>query len=92
MSIIDYKAAEGCHKNKEVVMDKLLLRVPEAAEMAGISRSVAYQLLASGAWPKVIVGSSIRVPVAGLKEWVERETAQASTSRPHHGSVMTSVR
>ena len=57
-------------------MEKLLLRVPEAAEVAGVSRSVAYQLLASGAWPKVIVGASIRVPVAGLKEWVARETQQ----------------
>ncbi len=55
-------------------MERLLLRVNEAAEVAGISQSKAYELIASGAWPKVIVGKSVRVPLVGLREWVERET------------------
>ncbi len=65
-------------------MERLLLRVHEAAEVAGISRSKAYELLASGAWPKVIVGKSVRVPQAGLREWVERETVSGVA----HGGAM----
>lgn len=52
-------------------MERLLLRVAEAAEIAGISRSLAYRLVQDGTWPSVRVGSSIRVPVAALKKWIE---------------------
>ena len=52
-------------------MDRILLRVPEAAEAAGISRSLAYQLIASGEMPSVRVGRSIRVPAEALRRWAE---------------------
>ncbi len=68
-------------------MERLLLRVHEAAEVAGISRSKAYELLASGAWPKVIVGKSVRVPQAGLREWVERETIARQPQSGGHTPV-----
>ena len=55
-------------------MDKLLLRVPEAAEIASVGRTTAYQLIASGAWPVVRVGNAVRVPLAGLRAWVEAQT------------------
>ncbi len=67
-------------------MEKLLLRVPEAAELASVGRTKAYELIASGAWPVVRVGSAVRVPLAGLRAWVEAQTAgvsaNASTVRP----------
>ncbi len=55
-------------------MEKLLLRVPEAAELASVGRTTAYELIASGAWPVVRVGSAVRVPLAGLRAWVEAQT------------------
>lgn len=73
-------------------MEKLLLRVSEAAELASVSRTTAYQLIASGEWPVVRIGSARRVPLAGLRAWVEARTqgaeaglalvSGASSSRP----------
>ena len=59
-------------------MEKLLLRVPEAAELASVGRTTAYQLIASGEWPIVRVGTAVRVPLAGLRAWVEAHTNGAS--------------
>jgi excisionase family DNA binding protein len=56
-------------------VEKLLLRVTEAAELTGLGRSKAYELVANGTWPSIQIGRSVRVPVAGLREWVEREQA-----------------
>ncbi len=58
-------------------MEKLLLRVTEAAELASVSRTTAYELIASGQWPAVRVGAAVRVPLAGLRAWVEAQTAGA---------------
>ncbi len=55
-------------------MEKLLLRVSEAAEIASISRTMAYALIGSGQWPVVRVGTAVRVPLAGLRAWVEAQT------------------
>ncbi len=66
-------------------MDKLLLRVSEAAELASVSRTTAYELIASGRWPSVRVGSALRVPLAGLRAWVEEQTQTAQgTPAPDH--------
>ena len=46
------------------------LRPAEAAELLGISRSRAYGLIAAGDLPSVRVGTSVRVPLAGLKKWL----------------------
>ncbi len=62
-------------------MEKLLLRVAEAAELASVSRTKAYELLACGEWPSVRVGTAVRVPLAGLRAWVEAQTAGAQ-ARP----------
>ena len=58
-------------------MEKLLLRVSEAAELASVGRTTAYELIASGEWPVVRVGSAVRVPLAGLRAWVEAQTRAA---------------
>ena len=52
-------------------MEKTLLRVTEAAERLSLSRSRAYELIASGELPSVRIGRSLRVPVAALDAWVE---------------------
>ncbi len=60
-------------------MEKLLLRVNEAAELASVGRTKAYELISSGAWPVVRVGSAVRVPLAGLRAWVEAQTKAGQT-------------
>lgn len=50
---------------------RLLLRVREAAELMGVSRSKAYELVASGEWPSFRLGSSRRVVCSGLVGWVD---------------------
>lgn len=55
-------------------MDRLLLRIPEAAELTGVARSTAYELVASGEWPSVRIGRAIRIPTHALEAWVEKRT------------------
>ena len=62
-------------------IERLSLKVTEAAAMTGYSRGMAYQLVARGEWPSIRIGKSIRVPVAALREWVERKTAEANKDR-----------
>lgn len=54
-------------------MEKLLLRPMEVAEMLGVGRSKAYQMMASGVLPVVRLGKSVRVPVAQLRAWLAEQ-------------------
>ena len=56
-------------------MEKLLLRVPEAADLASVSRTTAYELIAAGQWKTVRIGSAVRVVMSDLREWVETQKA-----------------
>ncbi len=67
-------------------MEPILLRPAKAAQIADISRSVAYDLIAKGVWPSVRVGRSLRVPVKDLLEWVE-ENKQPTGSNHSPGKV-----
>ena len=55
------------------VPERLAFRIPEAGDALGVSRSKAYELVASGVIPSVRIGTTRRVPVEGLKalmkEW-----------------------
>jgi excisionase family DNA binding protein len=57
--------------------ERLALRIPEAADRVGVSRSTMYLLIQKGEVPVIKIGKSIRVPAAALAEWVERSTAFA---------------
>ena len=57
-----------------VPADRLLLRVDEAARLCGIGRSKMYELVASSEVPSIAIGRSRRVPVEGLRRWVEAQT------------------
>lgn len=59
-------------------MERLLLRPTEAAEAIGVGRSKVYELLASGELPSVRIGSSIRVPLDRLREWIDRKATGVS--------------
>ena len=47
--------------------------------MASVGRSTAYQLVASGEWPSIVIGRARRVPVEALKAWVAQQASPAST-------------
>lgn len=55
--------------------DKKLLKVSEAAKLLSISRSKAYELVASGQLPVIHLGPRcVRVPMESLDRWLaERE-------------------
>ena len=59
-------------------LEPLLLRVDEAARLAGIGRSLAYEKVSSGEWPSISIGRARRVPLEGLKRWVQGEMARAA--------------
>ena len=61
-------------------MDKLLLRPTEAAAAIGVGRSKVYELLARGDLPSVRVDGRLRIPVAGLRDWVEEKVRTRATS------------
>jgi excisionase family DNA binding protein len=54
-----------------VGLNRGLLRVEEAAEWLGLSRTKAYELVYRGTLPSVTIGRSRRVPVAALQAFVD---------------------
>ena len=60
---------------------KLLLRPVEVAERIGVARSRAYELINSGVIPSIRIGTSIRVPVAALKAWIDQQLAESAAQR-----------
>jgi excisionase family DNA binding protein len=52
--------------------DRLVLSVPEAGQLLGISRAFAYELIARGELPFMRLGRRIVVPKAALLELVEQ--------------------
>src|SRR5215510_2614699 len=74
------------------LVEKLLLRPHEAAEILGIGRSKIYALLATGDVPGVRVGRSLRIPVLALQRWVaEKSEAVARSTRSGAGGITHSA-
>jgi excisionase family DNA binding protein len=66
----------GLGKHSEVVLEPLLLRPIEVAQLLGIGRSRAYELIAAGDIPGVMrVGRSVRVSLVALRAWINEQTA-----------------
>lgn len=63
-------------RHKEVATQRLLLRIPEVAEVLGLGRTKIYELIAAGAFPTIRVGRAVRVPVTALQKWVEEQNNQ----------------
>jgi excisionase family DNA binding protein len=51
----------------------LLLTVSEAADLLGIGRNLAYELVRTGRIPSIRLGRVIRIPRFGLEQWVAQE-------------------
>lgn len=62
--------------------EKLLLRVTEASELIGVSRSKMYELIASGAVPSVRLEGTrlVRVPMDALRRLAD--FGQAERTEP----------
>jgi len=60
-------------------MERMLLRATEAAEIVGLGRSKMYELIAKGIVPSVRIGKSVRVPVEGLRQWVQKQVEETAT-------------
>ena len=54
-------------------MDRLLLRPEDAAQLLSLSRTTVYELMSRGELASIKVGAARRIPMDGLKAWVERQ-------------------
>jgi excisionase family DNA binding protein len=61
--------------------DRLMLRPAEAADAIGVSRSKAYELIASGQIPSIRLGGCVRIPVDALRAWIARELETRAADR-----------
>lgn len=64
-------------------METQMLKINDAARIAGIGRSAAYDFVTRGDWPSVKLGRSLRVPLKGLKSWLadrEREAEERAAA------------
>ena len=59
-------------------MEKLLLKPLEVAEILGIGRSLAYELIARKEIPSVRLGRCIRVPSESLQRWIKEQESLVS--------------
>ncbi len=55
---------------------RMLLRPVEVAEVLGICRSKAYELIKAGELPSIRIGCSVRVPIDQLRAWISKQQAQ----------------
>ena len=68
--------------------DQLLLRLPEAATVLGLSRSSLYKLVMSGSVRSILIGRSRRIPAQAIDELVrDRIAEQADESERTGGQI-----
>lgn len=58
-------------------VERLAYRVTEFAAALGISRSKCYEEIAAGRVPVIKIGTSIRIPVDGARDYIARMTTEA---------------
>jgi excisionase family DNA binding protein len=62
---------------EEIVLDQKLLLSPEqTCETIGVKRATLFKLLAAGEIPSIKIGRLRRIPVDGLKRYIERQVAE----------------
>ena len=52
----------------------LMLSAPEVAEVLGISRAGAYELVSSAGFPHMKIGNRILVPKDKFLKWIDAQT------------------
>lgn len=53
-------------------MNKMAISVAEMANLLGISRTTAYELIGRDDFPSTRLGKRVVIPLDALKEWLER--------------------
>lgn len=56
----------------------LLLRIPEVGAELRLARSSVYELIQASELPVMRIGRAVRIPRAGLEDWVERQLREQS--------------
>ena len=64
-------------QKKEVMLQPLLLSIPEAAAVLRLSRAKVYQLIDVEGLPIVRFGRAVRVPHSSLQLWIEQRMKSA---------------
>ena len=62
-------------------VEKLALRVPEAAEALGVCRAQAYKMVNSGELPCIRVGRRLLIPLDKLKQWLRDQQDESEATR-----------
>lgn len=57
-------------------LEPLAVGATEAARLLGVSRPTLYQLMNRVDFPSFRVGGRVLVSVAGLQEWIDRQTKE----------------
>ena len=60
---------------------RLLLTIPEAAQVLGVSRSILYQLVQAGEVATIKIGRSRRVPIVALEQYVSARLTPSMEGR-----------
>ena len=59
-------------------LEPLAVGTTEAARLLGVSRPTLYQLLNRTDFPSFRVGGRVLISVAGLQEWIDRQTKEGA--------------
>ncbi|MGO9179165.1 MAG: excisionase family DNA-binding protein [Candidatus Limnocylindrales bacterium] len=74
------------------MVERELLRIEEAAEALGCSRSHLAQLIAEGSIPSVRLGRARRVPVAALRLWIAAQAVAGPAESEETSSDASKLR
>jgi excisionase family DNA binding protein len=65
---------------QELILNhKLLLSPDEASESIGVKRATFFKLLAAGKIPSIKIGRLRRIPLEGLKRYVEQQILEQNS-------------
>lgn len=79
--MIEKSHFQGHGSAAEVELLPRLLRVEEAAFVAGVSRAQLYAYITDGQLPSIKIGRSRRIPLADLTAWLESRVTKQAPSR-----------
>jgi excisionase family DNA binding protein len=69
---------DGPRKRRMGAVDKLLLKVEEAADALSLGRSKTWELIQRNELPTVKIGRSTRVPAAAVRAFADRLAGEAT--------------
>ena len=56
-----------------MTIEKMLLKIPEVAEVTGYSRAFIYEQIGSGGLKVIRVGRTIRICTVDLRDWIDSQ-------------------